>query len=130
MKRSSQKQILVRVDEETRTKLKLKVVKENTSIQEVLEKLPENPDFSYVIQDAIFDYNPNFEIGKSFSKNVKSEIFLRTALQSAPKCKICNGLLHQKSISIDHIIRKEDGGTGSIDNAQLTHPYCNTTYKN
>ena len=38
MKRSSQKQILVRVDEETRTKLKLKVVKENTSIQEVLEK--------------------------------------------------------------------------------------------
>ena len=77
--------------------------------------MPENPDFSYVIQDAIFDYNPNFEIGKSFSKNVKSEIFLRTALQSAPKCKICNGLLHQKSISIDHIIRKEDGGTGSID---------------
>ena len=38
MKRSSQKQILVRVDEETRTKLKLKDVKENTSIQEVLEK--------------------------------------------------------------------------------------------
>ena len=38
MKRNNQKQIMVRIDEDTRTKLKLKVVKENTSIQEVLEK--------------------------------------------------------------------------------------------
>lgn len=38
MKRNNQKQIMVRVDEDTRTKLKLKVLKENTSIQEVLEK--------------------------------------------------------------------------------------------
>ena len=38
MKRNEQKQIMVRVDEDTRTKLKLKVLKENTSIQEVLEK--------------------------------------------------------------------------------------------
>ena len=38
MKRNNQKQIMVRIDEDTRTKLKVKVVKENTSIQEVLEK--------------------------------------------------------------------------------------------
>lgn len=105
-------------------------LEKNLSIQEILEKLPENPDFSYIIQDTVFDSNPDFEIGKSFSKNVKSEVFLRDALLGAPKCKICHGLLHQKSISIDHIKRKEDGGNGSIDNAQLTHPYCNTTYKN
>lgn len=105
-------------------------LEKNISVKDILEKVTENPNFSYVIQDAIFDSNPDFEIGKSFSKNVKSEVFLRNALQGAPKCKICNGLLHQKSISIDHIKRKEDGGTGSSDNAQLTHPYCNTTYKN
>ncbi len=34
------------------------------------------------------------------------------------------------SISIDHKIRKEDGGLGNLDNAQLTHLYCNTTFKN
>lgn len=38
MKRNNQKQIMVRIDEDTRTKLKVKVVKENTSIQEVLEQ--------------------------------------------------------------------------------------------
>ena len=38
MKRNNQKQIMVRIDEDTRTKLEVKVVKENTSIQEVLEK--------------------------------------------------------------------------------------------
>lgn len=38
MKRNDQKQIMVRVDEGTRTKLKIKVLQENTSIQEVLEK--------------------------------------------------------------------------------------------
>ncbi|WP_372726522.1 HNH endonuclease [Nostoc sp. C057] len=32
--------------------------------------------------------------------------------------------------SIDHIKRKADGGLGTLENAQLTHPYCNTTYKN
>ena len=38
MKRCEQKQIMVRVDEDTRTKLRIKVLQENTSIQEVLEK--------------------------------------------------------------------------------------------
>ena len=38
MKRNNQKQIMVRVDEDTRTKLRIKVLQENTSIQEVLEK--------------------------------------------------------------------------------------------
>lgn len=38
MKRNDQKQIMVRVDKNTRTKLKIKVLQENTSIQEVLEK--------------------------------------------------------------------------------------------
>ena len=38
MKRCEQKQIIVRIDEDTRTKLRIKVLQENASIQEVLEK--------------------------------------------------------------------------------------------
>ena len=38
MKRNNQKKIMVRVDEDTRTKLRIKVLQENTSIHEVLEK--------------------------------------------------------------------------------------------
>ena len=38
MRKKKKKQIPFRLDEETRTKLKLKVIKEGTSIQQVLEK--------------------------------------------------------------------------------------------
>jgi hypothetical protein len=30
---------------------------------------------------------------------------------------------------MDHTVRKQDGGTDSPDNMQLTHPYCNSGYK-
>jgi len=67
---------------------------------------------------------------REFSVETKSATFLRNALQNALRCQICQGLIYSESISIDHIKRKEDGGTGQIENAQLTHPYCNTTVKN
>jgi hypothetical protein len=66
----------------------------------------------------------------AFSKDTKSAAFIRDALKSANRCAICNGLLHTKSIQVDHKIRKQDGGTGELSNAQLSHPYCNSTYKN
>jgi hypothetical protein len=67
---------------------------------------------------------------KEFNTNKKSEIIIKDLLRSVPRCKICNGLIHRNSISIDHIQRKEDGGSATLDNGQITHPYCNTGYKN
>jgi Protein of unknown function DUF262/HNH endonuclease len=60
----------------------------------------------------------------------KSAAFIRDALPGSPRCKICGGYLPGHVSSIDHIKRKADGGLGTLDNAQLTHPYCNTTFKN
>ncbi len=65
-----------------------------------------------------------------FSTNTKSEIFITSALKDAQKCSICGGYIHTKSISFDHIERKQDGGKGIAENGQLTHPYCNSTLKN
>ncbi len=65
-----------------------------------------------------------------FNSNTKSEIFITEALKTAPRCKICEGYIHVNSISIDHIDRKQDGGKGVKENGQITHPYCNSTYKN
>ena len=67
---------------------------------------------------------------KSFTTETKSAVFLRAALDHPLRCKLCNGLIHFNSITIDHIQRKEDGGLGVVDNGQLAHPYCNSTYKN
>ena len=65
-----------------------------------------------------------------FNKNTKSEVFISSALENASKCNICYGYIHINSISIDHINRKQDGGIGMKENGQITHPYCNSTYKN
>ena len=67
---------------------------------------------------------------KEFSSGTKSATFLNEAIDKALKCKICKGLIHVNSISTDHKIRKEDGGKGNPENAQLTHLFCNSTLKN
>lgn len=67
---------------------------------------------------------------RGFSDDTKSAIYLRTALKNAPRCNICNGYLHViKSASYDHVQPVSGGGAGSIENGQLTHPYCNTGIK-
>ena len=65
------------------------------------------------------------------TRETKSAVYLRESLQSAVKCTICSGLVEPSlSISYDHDQRKRDGGTGSRDNVNLTHPFCNTGVKN
>lgn len=65
-----------------------------------------------------------------FSREGKSAVFINETLVGVPKCKICKGYIHKNAITIDHKIRKEDGGDATIDNGQLAHPYCNNVFKN
>lgn len=101
----------------------------------LLEGKSEIETIKFLISNE-FDYltieNQEYEETSSsdFNTNRKSAVYIKDAIEGAPKCKICNGLIHRNSISIDHKERKEDGGLGRIDNGQLTHPYCNTGYKN
>lgn len=66
---------------------------------------------------------------RGFSTNVKSAAFLKDALENAVRCRICDCHIHRNAMTVDHIERKRDGGTGSLANAQLAHPYCNSTEK-
>lgn len=67
----------------------------------------------------------------SFSDGVKSKIFIQANLKFAMTCPLCDGYIdNNKSISYDHVIRKEDGGLGNCENGQITHPYCNQSLKN
>lgn len=100
---------------------------DNKNSEETLAALLKSTDFSF-LKPTEFDSAE--EIGKDFNTGVKSGIFLKQALEKPNTCKICNCLIHANSITFDHIIRKQDGGIGVIDNGQLAHPYCNTSYKN
>ncbi|MBN1368530.1 MAG: DUF262 domain-containing protein [Dehalococcoidales bacterium] len=98
---------------------------DNKSIDDAVSTVI-NSKFNY-LKPSIPTVEPEI---KDFSKETKSEAFIREALKNGIRCKICGGYLHTNAISVDHIIRKEDGGSDLVENAQLAHPYCNTTFKN
>ena len=100
----------------------------DNSIEEAIDLIANSPEFNFLkLSEGRLDAET---ASKDFSGGTKSAIFITEALQNAVRCKICEARIHKNSISIDHNIRKEDGGTGNFDNGQLTHPYCNSGYKN
>lgn len=103
-------------------------LKAGQTIDDTLKQIISSPNFKYL---TARDKEQSITSStKEFNTNKKSEIIIKDLLRSVPRCKICNGLIHRNSISIDHIQRKEDGGLATSDNGQITHPYCNTGYKN
>jgi hypothetical protein len=93
----------------------------------IIADMAKDTRFSYLQPHDVSDIESP---GVAFNIETKSAAFLRDALREPLRCSICGGLIHYNSISIDHIQRREDGGLGTIDNAQLSHPYCNTSIKN
>ncbi|CAA0105491.1 HNH endonuclease family protein [Zhongshania aliphaticivorans] len=103
------------------------LLRSDCSVDDLPKKIKEDKDFSFITLNNV---DGDEVTSKDFSRERKSEVFIREAIDSAVKCAICGGLLHKNSITVDHAHRKEDGGLGSVDNGQLAHPYCNSTYKN
>ena len=66
---------------------------------------------------------------KTFDSSAKSAAFVIGLENSGVRCAICDALLHVNSMQTDHIIRQIDGGGSHSGNAQVVHPYCNSTYK-
>lgn len=100
--------------------------KEDITIAKAIEELSKTDKYNYL------SLLPEKDIitSNEFTSERKSAVYIKEAVNTAPKCKICNGYIHRNSVSIDHKTRKQDGGLGSVDNGQITHPYCNTTIKN
>lgn len=66
---------------------------------------------------------------KEFSKAVKQFVVLREVLERASICTACGARIDSKSMQIDHKDEKSKGGLGTASNAQMMHPFCNSTYK-
>ena len=73
----------------------------------------------------------DFELqqGTDSWRETKSALRIRTSLDTAPRCRICKARLVMDDASDDHIERRVDGGTSKVENAQLTHRYCNHGFK-
>jgi hypothetical protein len=96
--------------------------------EKIVEELKKNDKFKY-LQTEILD-NEEVSFKSNFSRGKKQQIKMNTFVESLPKCPICGGYICSNSVSIDHIQRKQDGGSNALNNGQVTHLYCNTTYKN
>jgi len=100
--------------------------KNGKSEDDILSLFKDNAKYPYLQPDEV----PYSGVAPTkFSTQVKSGLIVQNLLPSAPRCPICAGLVPTQAISVDHKIRKEDGGESVADNAQITHPYCNTGFK-
>ncbi|WP_337528860.1 DUF262 domain-containing protein [Zhenhengia sp.] len=97
------------------------------NVHETIDTIVKSKEFSYLTKAIQGEKEVK---SKTYTKERKSLAFIVESVKNANRCAICNGLLHKNSITIDHKVRKSDGGLGSLENAQLAHPYCNSTYKN
>lgn len=94
----------------------------------IAHNLSEDADFSFLSTSDLGDKEDGDN--RSFSRALKTAAYLRDALEGALRCSICGARMHKNSIQVDHIHRKQDGGDNSLQNANLSHPFCNSTVKN
>jgi hypothetical protein len=88
------------------------------------------PEFVMGTAGFIGDVLSKKKISTSISDEVKSSVYIKKALENPILCPVCKGVLSPKSVSYDHKHPKSQGGKGDEENVQLTHPFCNTGYKN
>ena len=105
----------------------LNKLKVNMNIEILVDEIIKLPKFNHLTLSTLTEEK---DIFSNFTTDTKSEVFIKEAIKNGIRCSICNGFIHKNAMTIDHINRKEDGGKGNVENGQITHPYCNTTYKN
>ena len=66
---------------------------------------------------------------RPFNTETKTAAFFATALPNGTRCGICGALVHKNSVHFDHRRRVREGGSGEVGNAQVAHPFCDSTYK-
>jgi hypothetical protein len=63
-------------------------------------------------------------------RETRAALRIKASLDSAHRCGICKARMLIPNASDDHLERRADGGHSGIRNGQLTHPFCNTGFKN
>lgn len=100
-------------------------VVQGKSESEIIPTIAEEENMAFL--KPIVD--PEKGIKQDFSTERKSAVFLGEALKTSLRCSICSARLHRVSMHIDHSIDKKFGGLASDENANIVHPYCDSTYK-
>lgn len=93
---------------------------------DIVNRLIEHKDFTYLQPGE----SPYAGVSATrYAKHVKSGLIMNELLPNELKCVICRGLVPSQAISIDHEVRREDGGESNVENLRITHGYCNSGIK-
>jgi len=93
--------------------------------QEITRVLLAQPDLK-LKEPKLTPTSSNRVTRKNFPKSVRAAAAVREALETHGRCKICGARLPYYARSQDHRLDVSKGGTGSLENLQYTHPYCNS----
>lgn len=92
---------------------------------QIRKSILQNPRFQGLSEMMELSGYPN----KKIARGTKIAVARRELLANAVRCGICHSRLPSSAFSDDHMVRVQDGGRGSEDNIQLTHPFCNSGFK-
>jgi hypothetical protein len=102
----------------------LKEAKLGRTVNKIREILSKEKDFAFLAE-----VEPEFDLpGGKFNRDVKATAFLATALPHALRCPSCGGLLNNLAMQVGHKKARRHGGGSTAENAQMQHPFCNSTY--
>lgn len=101
---------------------------EGVSPKHLAAELAKNPVYEFLVAaDNVADL---LDEGGTFDRDVKGAAYIKQALPTAPKCLTCGGLLHRNGMQVGHKKARREGGSGTLANAGMQHPFCNSTVAN
>lgn len=98
------------------------------SAEQIQSEFSGDPDFAFLTVPRPSGARPDRSTSKGrFNSGTKTAAFLSAALPNGTRCQICGSLTHRNSIHIDHKQPVREGGMADVSNAQVTHPYCDSS---
>jgi hypothetical protein len=99
-------------------------IEKGKSTAQIYNILARDKDFAFLVVEAPQTHG---KPGGKFNRETKGGAFLKDALPSAQKCPKCGGLLHRNAMQTGHRVARRSLGSNAITNAQIEHPFCNST---
>jgi hypothetical protein len=94
------------------------------------DELANDPNFAFLTKLPTFSLPPDPEsfgpADRKFKRGTKTAAFFAAALPNGARCNLCGALVHRNSIQFDHDKPLRIGGSASLENAKVSHPYCNS----
>lgn len=98
----------------------LQLASEDKDDKEIMSVITEK--FPYLRQQEAKDFASQSADASRGNKNAAAR---KLGMGKAHCCTICTAAIHPNAVSWDHTLDKKHGGTGSAENLQPTHPFCN-----